>query len=103
MRFNGGKAHVDLEYDSVQLSAKNVVVMFVRETGPVDRNKHMLYTTTGEGKALIFQNGDVIEGTWEKASRESRTKFSDNSGKEVSFVRGVIWIEAVPAGNSVDY
>lgn len=103
LRFNGGKAHVDLEYDSVQLSAKNVVVMFVRETGPVDRNKHMLYTTTGEGKALIFQNGDVIEGTWEKASRESRTKFSDNSGKEVSFVRGVIWIEAVPAGNSVDY
>ncbi|OGM54329.1 hypothetical protein A3F62_01070 [Candidatus Woesebacteria bacterium RIFCSPHIGHO2_12_FULL_44_11] len=103
LRFNGGKAHTDLEYDNVQLSAKNVVVMFVKETGPGDRNKHMLYTTTGEGKALIFANGDVIEGTWEKTSREARTKFSDTSGKEVSFVRGVIWIEAVPAGNDVDY
>ena len=102
LRSNGGKAHVDLETDE-QLGAENVVIMFVKERGPVDRNLHIVYTTIGEGKAIIFQNGEVIEGTWEKDSRSSAVVFFDKSGKEVSFVRGVIWIEAVPAGNKVDF
>lgn len=102
MRFNNGDELIDLETGE-QLAAKNVVVMFVRERGPVDRNKHLLYTTIGEGTALIFQNGQVAEGTWEKDSRTARTKFFDENGKEITFVRGPIWIEAVPAGNDVDY
>lgn len=103
MRFTGGKAHTDLEYDNEQLAAKNIVVMSVKEKGPVDRNMHMVYTTVGEGKALIFQNGDVIEGTWKKASNGARTKFFAKNGSEISFVRGTIWIEAVPAGNTIEY
>lgn len=103
MRFNDGKAHTDLEYDKVQLSAKNVVIQFVDERGPVDRNQHMFYKNIGTGKALVFQNGDVIEGTWKKDDRAARTKFLDKSGKEIKFVRGVIWIEGVPTGNTIDY
>lgn len=102
LRFNGGKEHTDLEYKK-QLSAKNVVIFFAKERGPVDRNGHMFYTTTGTGKALVFQNGEVIEGTWEKETRTSRTKFVDGSGKEIPFVRGTIWVEVVPAGNEVKY
>ena len=63
----------------------------------------MLYTTTGEGEALVFQNGEVMEATWEKDTRTDRTKFLDEKGKEISFVRGPIWIAAVPAGNTIDY
>jgi hypothetical protein len=102
LRENDGSKHVDHETGE-QLAAKNVVILFVKEKGPVDRNKHMLYTTTGEGDALIFQNGEAIEGTWEKDTRTDRTKFTDEKGKEISFVRGPIWIEAVPAGNTIDY
>ena len=102
LRFNGGTAHIDLT-TKAQFSAKNVVILFAKERGPVDRNPHMFYTTTGTGEALIFQNGGVIEGTWKKATRNSRTAFMDGSGKDVSFVRGPIWIEVVPAGNNVDY
>jgi hypothetical protein len=102
LRFNGGKEHTDLETKE-QLTAKDVVIMFVKERGPVDRNLHMYYTTIGTGKALIFQNGEVIEGTWEKSSRTARTKFYDEKGAEISFVRGPIWIEAVPAGNEINY
>jgi hypothetical protein len=102
LRHNDGNPLVDLE-EKTQLSAKNVVILFVREKGPVDRNKHMLYTTIGSGKALVFQNGEVIEGTWRKDSRTDRTLFYDKKGKEISFVRGPIWIEAVPAGNKVDF
>ena len=101
-RFNGGKEHLDLETGS-PLTASNVVLFFAKEKGPVDRNLHMFYTTTGGGKALVFQDGNVIEGMWSKDARTSRTKFLDKQGKEISFVRGPIWIEVVPAGNEVKY
>ena len=101
-RENGGKPHMDMDSNE-QLSAKNVVIQFVDEKGPVDKEGHMFYTTIGEGDAIIFQNGDVIEGSWEKSSQNARTKFFDNSGKEIGFVRGVIWIEAIPNGNEIEY
>lgn len=102
LRFNGGKEYVDLDTKS-QLTAKNVIIFFAKERGPVDRNLHMFYTTVGTGKALVFQNGKVIEGTWTKETKMSRTKFFDKSGKEVSFVRGPVWIEVVPSGNEIKY
>jgi hypothetical protein len=102
LRSNGRKEAVDLDTQK-QLSAKNVVIQFVKERGPVDANLHMLYTTTGTGKALVFQNGEVVKGTWEKDSVGARTKFFDESGKEISFVRGVVWIEEVPTGNVINY
>ena len=77
--------------------------MQVEEKGPVDKEKHMFYTTIGKGNALIFQNGDVIKGTWEKKTQLDRTKFMDSNGKEVAFVRGQIWIDAIPKGNEVKY
>lgn len=101
-RVNGGKDFIDLT-SGERVAAKNVVIQFARERGPVDRNLHMLYTTIGEGRALIFQNGEVSEATWEKSSRSARTRFFDAKGSEVPFVRGAIWIEIVPAGNEVDY
>lgn len=103
LRFNGGKAHTDLEFDNSQLTAKNVVVEFVQEKGPVDTEKHMFYQVIGQGDAIIFQNGTAIKGTWKKATQTSRTIFMDSNGKEISFVRGRIWIEALPIGNTVDY
>lgn len=103
LRANGGQPHVDLEYNNQQLSAKNVVVMFVSEKGPVDRNMHMIYTTIGEGKAKVFQNGDVIDATWKKTSAGARTKFFAKDGSEITFVRGNIWVEALPIGNDISY
>ncbi|MBI3443431.1 DUF3048 domain-containing protein [Candidatus Woesebacteria bacterium] len=103
LRFNAGNPHTDLEFEKTQISAKNVVVMKVRERGPVDKNVHMLYTTVGRGEALIFQNGGVIKGTWQKASREVHTKFLDEKDAEISFVNGTIWIEAIPNQNEVTY
>lgn len=101
LRFNGGKEHVDHETGK-QLTAKNVVIQFVKEKGPVDKEGHMFYTTVGKGEAILFQNGDILKGSWEK-SPSGRTKFLDSTGQESQFVRGLIWIEAVPAGNKISY
>ena len=102
MRFNGGKEHIDLEGNQ-QISTKNVVIMYVKEEGPVDNEHHMFYTVIGTGEALIFKNGEVIKGTWSKKSMEARTMFKDEGGVEIEFVRGSVWISLLPVGNDVSY
>lgn len=102
LRSTGGEAHKDLETGE-QLSAKNVVVAFAKETGPVDDLKHILYTTAGEGDALIFQDGQVIKGYWKKANRLGRTVFYTQKGKEVEFNPGRIWVSIVPTKTNVVY
>lgn len=101
-RFNGGTEHKDLE-GGKQLTAKNIAMVFVEEEGPVDKEHHMYYEVIGDGKAMVFQNGDVIEGTWEKDSATDRLKLLNEDGDEIEFVRGQTWIEVLPSGNSVNY
>lgn len=103
LRFNGGTEHVDNEFDKPQLSAKNVAIMFATEKGPLDNEKHMFYQVIGTGKAIVFQNGEAITGTWSKDSALDREVFYDTNGKEIEMVRGVTWVEIVPAGNTVSY
>ena len=104
-RENGGTPHMDLN-NNQQLSAKNIVVQFERESRANDGyegNVHLLYKTIGEGKALIFQDGKMVEGKWSKASRLARSKYTDSKGKEILFNKGVIWIQTVPEGARVSY
>lgn len=101
-RSNGGKEFTDFEYNK-QVEAKNVVIQFVKEKGPIDKETHMNYDVVGKGKFLLFNNGTVTSGNWKKEGISSRTLFFDDSGKEISFVKGAIWIEAVPTGNEISY
>lgn len=91
LRFTGGEPHKDLETGS-QLSAKNVVVQKTKELVSIDELKHNYYEAVGEGEALIFQDGNVIDGYWEKKSRTDRTIFTTKKGEEIAFNPGVIWI-----------
>lgn len=102
-RENGGIAHMDLEIEE-QLSAKTVIVMFAKETGPVDDHMHLLYGNIGSGTGLLFVDGKASKITWEKLDRSARTIFSDaTTGKEISFNKGQIWVEMLPIGTSVTY
>ena len=101
-RTTGGKIHLDLETKE-PIMAKNVVIQLTKLTGPVDDHGHILYTTIGTGKAIIFQDGKAIVGTWSKKSRLARTLFYDNVGKEIIFNRGQIWIEIVDSEQKVTY
>jgi hypothetical protein len=46
LRENGGTAQKDLETGQ-QLTAKDVVIIFAKETGPVDEHAHLLYGNIG--------------------------------------------------------
>ncbi|MDD3531867.1 MAG: DUF3048 domain-containing protein [Candidatus Shapirobacteria bacterium] len=101
-RINGGSPHKDFVADEALL-AKVVIIQLTRERGPVGDKKHLLYDTLGEGQLFVFQDGQVEKGTWEKDFRESRTRFFDNSGAEIRLNRGLIWVQIVPAGNTIEF
>ncbi len=104
-RQNGGSNHMDLD-NNTQLAPKVVIVQFEKESNANDGypgNVHLLYGTTGSGKALIFQDGNVVEGKWIKASRTARSKYVDKNSQEIQLNRGQIWIQTVPEGSKVSY
>ena len=76
---------------------------FKRERGGFGAHAHVLYDTLKGGKALVFQDGKVISGTWKKSKRTARTIFYDEKGKEISFNPGQIWIEVIATGAKITY
>lgn len=98
-----GSPHIDLE-NKKQLEAKNIVILYAKETATGDVHKHLLYANIGSGTGLLFQNGDATKITWKKPANTSRTRFYDTAtNKEITFVRGQIWIEMLPTGTDVKY
>lgn len=97
-RKNGGVPHLD-KNTGKQLNAKNIVILFMRESSANDgyeNNAHLLYDDTGTGKAIVFMDGKQIAGKWSKDSRTDKTIITDNSGKEIQFNRGKIWFHVLP-------
>ncbi|GIK83954.1 MAG: putative lipoprotein YerB [Patescibacteria group bacterium] len=97
-----GESHIDLNNDK-QIEAANVIVLLTTEKGPIDELKHMLYTTTGTGNALVFLNGEVVKATWSKPTRESELVFSDRKGDPIKFARGLTWISVLDTDTEVTY
>lgn len=102
VRSQGGETHIDLNTGE-QVKASNVVVLLTAEKGPIDELKHMLYTTTGKGNALIFKNGGVEKATWSKKDREAELVFKSAKGTDIEFARGLIWISVLDINTDVEY
>jgi len=93
LRFYRGGPDVDA-LTGEQLRFKNVIVMYVPAYVADDRG-HVLLEQFGEGRAQVFLDGRVVEGTWRKADRASRTRFYDRQGNEIRLNRGPIFIQMV--------
>lgn len=94
LRSEGGAPHLDREQG--QLAPSVVIVMDVNESTVMQDGYREQITTVGSGRARIFQDGIVTEGTWSKADRGSQLKFTGADGKEIALDRGQTWITAVP-------
>ncbi len=100
-RFVGDKPHVTRQGD--QIVAKDVVVEFIK-TGLIAGDKQRLQMELiGSGRMLLFRDGTVTEGTWQKDSASARTKFLDKDGNVLVLNPGPIWIEGVPTDRQVTY
>lgn len=92
-RYQFGGPHVDAVSEK-QLKFTTVIVMLAPGQ-VVDEAGHVLLEQLGEGPATVFTGGKAITGTWKKAERDSRTRFYDESGQEIAFERGPIFIEVI--------
>lgn len=91
--------HIDAESNK-EISAKNVIVQFAKETSIVGDDKNRLdYELVGSGEGIVFVDGKVYKVTWSKSDRDARTKFYSLDGEEVKFNRGKFWIAIVPDRN----
>ncbi len=102
LRFKGDKKDVD-KLDSEQISVKNVAIMFA-----ASRQIEGQYNDVdieGEGKAIVYQNGWEIKGTWQKDKNNLKSKlyFYNEAGEEIKFVAGKIWIQVVEPGQVVKW
>ena len=87
-----------------QISAKNIVVMRVSSVqieGPYYNDLDL----EGSGACQVYQNGIVIDCTWQKSEIKpySKLKFLNDNNQEIPFVQGQIWIEIVEPEQEVTW
>ncbi|HEX7586159.1 MAG TPA: DUF3048 domain-containing protein [Patescibacteria group bacterium] len=63
------------------------------------------YDSQDSGEAHYYFNGQEYSGTWKKdrSRLDSKLTFYDNSGKEVMFVPGQIWVEILEPGQNLKW
>ncbi len=94
-RFIAGKPDIDAG-NNQQVSPKNIIMQYVSISKIAgDIKGRMQANLMGSGKAIIFQDGIVSQGTWQRSSVSSLTHYFDANGNEVKLNRGQTWIELV--------
>lgn len=102
LRSMAGEPHYDMNNDE-QVAVSNVIVLQTREQGPIDELKHMLYKTTGTGKALLFRDGEAEQINWSKPTRTSELAFTTIRGEDVELTPGKVWISVLDTAAEVTY
>lgn len=101
-RLIGVKPDID-ENNGNRISPKNVVVEWHEYRPANDGYARIILGMIGEGKVVIYLDGKEIIGTWKKDSREARTRYYDQSGKEIQLNRGQIWKVITNKAGSTEY
>lgn len=102
LRNVGGAPAIDRNTNQ-QVAAHTIAVQVIPYTIFNDDAKGaLLMQDVGSGKAYVFEDGVTVDATWIKKSRNDRTIFTDSTGKEISFNRGLIWVEVVPPVSTVN-
>ncbi len=92
-----GRAHND-EKAASQLTPKVVValVMSHKYSG-----LYSVYQNTGSGKAVVFQDGFVVNGKWSKAGRSDQIVLTTEDGKPLTLNPGQTWFTLVANDGAV--
>lgn len=85
-----------------QMAPSVVVAMVVNERRASD-NYHEDITTSGTGNVVIFQNGDVVQGTWRKDTQKDQIKFFNKDGEEIKLAPGQTFVSAIPNYGGIEY
>lgn len=92
----GQNGVADVDSTGAQLGATNVVVIGVA----IDWTYGDIPKTVmiGSGPAWVSSGGAVVEGTWEKASRDAPVTLKNARGGPINLAPGSTWVELMPTG-----
>jgi len=109
LRTWGGVADTDRN-NKQRIAPKNVVVL-IADAAPIKVGEQYVniqigdpwFDQTDSGSAFYYMNGQQYKGTWkkDKSKIDSKLMFYDESGKEIKFVPGQIWVEVIDPGQSL--
>ena len=93
-RYRNDSAEIDKDNGQ---TVKAGVVIVMNTTSKFLKEQYISVNVQGEGVAQIYQNGGIINGKWIKdaSQPDSKLYFYDDSGKEIQFAPGKIWVEIV--------
>lgn len=97
-----GEAHTEASTGD-QLCPKNVVVQVVPPAEDAGEKGRISLDVNGEGRVVVFRDGEAVEGVWKKNGREDRTRFYDTNDEEIDLVRGQVWISIIPSDKRFEY
>ncbi len=92
LRSHRGQAEID-KNSGKQVEAKNVVLLKTTWS-PINKD-YIRVVTVGSGEINAYQNGQKIDGSWEKKSSKDKLYFYDSQHKEIKFNPGLVWVEIV--------
>lgn len=102
LRWQAGTAHTD--DTGLQLAPRNVIVQFVEylDTGLSDKFGEVLYegVSVGEGPALIFTDGAMVEARWTRSRLKDAATFTDAAGTPVALGVGQTFVALIAPGGA---
>lgn len=109
LRTWGGKADTDRN-NGKRIAPKNIAVVFASSAQIEGQYNNVQlgdpwFDSSDNGEAYYYMNGKEIKGSWkkDKAKAESKLYFYDESGKEIKFVPGQIWVEVLEPGQRLKW
>lgn len=77
------------------IRARNLIVQKVKESPPLDEQGRINLETIGEGEMMAFVKGKPFQGKWIKPDLFAPIRYLDESGGEIAFFSGSIWVHLV--------
>lgn len=101
VRTVNGSEYIDLETGE-PIETTNVLVQKVNSSVMDSKGRLKINMCSG-GEAMLFTNGKVLTGTWERTDLDYRTIFRDSEGNEFKMGTGTTWVEVADQGCSITY
>ena len=99
-RFMNGKKHVD--HENNQHIAPGTVILQVANMKTVDKAGRQEISFIGEGSAVVFHKGKLLNCSWQKKAANAMTRYIANDGAEVVFSKDKpTWIQVVSPRHKV--
>ncbi|HEY9062484.1 MAG TPA: DUF3048 domain-containing protein [Pseudobacteroides sp.] len=96
-----GEPHME-RVSKKQLEVKNIIIQHIANYGIKgdDKGRQDL-NDVGSGNGWFITCGEAIKIKWAKKARNSKTSYTDESGKPIELNPGLTWIQIVPLNSKV--